>query len=324
MLCIPRKHDALVPHKLRAPVPRLETEHPIPPVTRISTMVRSLQGMRAAPALGGFNRDGVKAYGSPLFSRTRACGVRSVNDADTAGDDRIRRLISEEPADRAGTDAFSWLRRMCRVVTQVMPATGAGVSLMTSDGAPGLAAASDPTSEVIEELQLVLGEGPCLEAYASRRPVLAEDLGALAAGRWSAYAPAAREQGVEAVFAFPMQIGRSCLGVLDIYRDRPGLLPQAAVDEASRFARLALVTLLDEHESLSSSLLGDVAADQYNPFSYRLEVHQAAGMVMSQLGVGTDEAMLRLRAYSFADNRRISQVAGDIISRKLVLERDDS
>ena len=248
-------------------------------------------------------------------------GARHVSAPDATGEDRIRRLIAAEPADRPGMDSLSWLRRMCRVVSTVIPATGAGVSLMSSDGSPGMAAASDTASEVIEELQFVLGEGPCIQAYATRLPVLADDLGALAAGHWPAYGPAARDHGVEAVFAFPLQVGGACLGVLDIYRDRPGMLSELALGEASMFASVALARLLDEHEAVSLGLLGD-GAEEYDPFSYRLEVHQAAGMVMAQLGVGADEAMLRLRAYSFASNSRITQVAADVISHKLVLERD--
>ena len=246
-----------------------------------------------------------------------------MNPSDSSAQERLRRLISQEAAARPEADAFGWLRGMCRVVARVVPAVGAGVSLMGSDGSPGVAAASDTTSEAVEELQVVLGEGPCLDAYTSRLPVLAGDLGAMTGARWPAYAPAARDHGVEAVFAFPLQIGGSCLGVLDIYRDRPGMLSQDALDEASTFARVALVKLLDEHETVSSGLLGD-DVEEYDPFSYRLEVHQAAGMVMVQLGVGADEAMLRLRAHSFASGRRISQVAGDIIAHRLVLDRDDA
>jgi len=56
----------------------------------------------------------------------------------------------------------------------------------------------------------------------------------------------------------------------------------------------------------------------------RLEVYQAQGMVMVDLGVGIDEAMARLRAHSYADERPIGDVAKDIVAGKLMLERDKS
>jgi hypothetical protein len=53
----------------------------------------------------------------------------------------------------------------CCVAVGVLAASGAGVSVMAEDGARGVAAASDPASARIEELQFVLGEGPCVDAF---------------------------------------------------------------------------------------------------------------------------------------------------------------
>ena len=230
----------------------------------------------------------------------------------------IHELISTEPTDDPSVRG-DWLQRLCRVAARTLPATGAGVSLMDSNGSHSLAAASDAASELIEELQFVLGEGPCLDAYTSHRPVLAPDLSEEAVSRWPAYAPAAQEHGVQAVFAFPLQIGNACVGVLDLYRDVPGHMPQPAIDEARLFARVALTRLLAEHQML----LSDKSEQLPDPLGYRLEVYQAQGMIQVQLGVDAEEALLRLRAYAYAAERRISDVARDIISRKLVLYRDD-
>ncbi len=57
---------------------------------------------------------------------------------------------------------------------------------MTQAGLFSLAAASDPVAESLCELQLTLGEGPCIDACASRRPVLEPDLAGLPAARWTA------------------------------------------------------------------------------------------------------------------------------------------
>jgi len=51
-------------------------------------------------------------------------------------------------------------------------------------------------------------------------------------------------------------------------------------------------------------------------------VHQAQGMVMVMLGVDCVEALVRLRAYAFAEERRLSEVVQDILTRRLRLERD--
>ena len=55
----------------------------------------------------------------------------------------------------------------------------------------------------------------------------------------------------------------------------------------------------------------------------RVEVYQATGMVMAQLGVGPAEALARLRAHAFANDLTASQVAWSIVERELSLEPDN-
>ncbi|HYO19423.1 MAG TPA: ANTAR domain-containing protein [Dermatophilaceae bacterium] len=59
-----------------------------------------------------------------------------------------------------------------------------------------------------------------------------------------------------------------------------------------------------------------------NVLAYRLEVYQAQGMLMVDLGVGIGEAMARLRAYAYAEGRALSDVANDIVNGRMTLERD--
>ncbi|MFB9526451.1 ANTAR domain-containing protein [Nonomuraea roseola] len=51
-------------------------------------------------------------------------------------------------------------------------------------------------------------------------------------------------------------------------------------------------------------------------------MHQATGMISAQLEVGLAQAFVRLRAYSFAHERRLGEVAGDVVARRLRLKRD--
>jgi hypothetical protein len=45
-------------------------------------------------------------------------------------------------------------------------------------------------------------------------------------------------------------------------------------------------------------------------------------MLTIQLGVPVVEAFARLRAYAYAQDRRLVDVAGDIVARRLRLHRD--
>jgi hypothetical protein len=230
-----------------------------------------------------------------------------------------RSLLVDEPAradDRPHVAGS--LQRLCRAMVRTLPAAGVGVSLMGSDGTPVTTAASDATSQEIEELQFMLGEGPCQEAFATRRPVLVPDL-VEGGARWPGYAPAARAQGVGAVFAFTLQIGAARLGVLDVYRRAAGGLSAPDLSLALSFAELAVELLLDAQQQAGEAWDAPAVEDA---LSTGFELYQAQGMVMYQLGVDLGQAMSRLRAYAFAHDRRLGDVAADIVDRRLVLEAD--
>ena len=230
---------------------------------------------------------------------------------------RVAILIANEPGEDDDSSAMPWMRRLCRTAARHLPAAGVGVSVLDDGGVRGIAAASDPISEELEELQFVLGEGPCLDAYATRRPVLESDV--RTGSRWSGYTPAVLERGVRAVFAFPLQVGAARLGVLDVYRTEPGALSPHALAEALSFAELALQTLLDGQERADA---GTVEPDLADALEYRSEIYQAQGMIMVDLGVTLTEAMSRLRAHAYAHDRRPGAVARDVVAGRLVLAND--
>jgi hypothetical protein len=176
----------------------------------------------------------------------------------------------------------------------------------------------DPVSVELGDLQFTLGEGPCVDAFARRRPVLIPVLDETVA-RWPAYTPEAHRRGVRAVFAFPIQIGAVRLGVLDFYRTDPGRLADAALQQAFAFADVARDALLDEHQQVGTEKL---AASVYDA-SGRAELYQAQGMVMIALGVDLVEAMIRLRAYAYANDRALNDVARDVVAGTLQIENDD-
>jgi hypothetical protein len=55
----------------------------------------------------------------------------------------------------------------------------------------------------------------------------------------------------------------------------------------------------------------------------RAEIDQATGMLTEQLGVPVTEAFARLRAYAYTSDRRLAEVAADIVARRLRLPPDD-
>lgn len=229
-------------------------------------------------------------------------------------------MVSGEPAGADDKpDVVGWLQRLCRAAARALPATGVGVSVMSDHGDPATLAASGPASEVIEDLQFTHGQGPCLDAYSLGRPILTPDLSEAARTRWFGYGPAAHGHGVRAVFSFPLQIGAARLGALDIYRDRPGSLSTEELIQAITFADVAMTGLLNAQQRSGEDDGTPVVDDALNS---RFELYQAQGMVKVQLRASLGEAMVRMRAYAYAHNRSLSDVADDIVARRLVLETD--
>jgi ANTAR domain len=216
---------------------------------------------------------------------------------------------------------------VCAVAVGSAQVSGAWVTV-TGDRDPDfLMCVTDPVGERLAELQLTLGEGPCHDVLASAAPVLAADLGDEASGRrWPGFAAPAGALGAGAVFAFPLSVGAIRTGVLGLYRDAPGPLPGAQLGDALLLADAATLLLLDGVQGG-----GDGAAAAGGlPFNgqapdlalHRAEIDQATGMLTIQLGVGIAEAFVRLRAHAYTSDRRLADVAGDIVGRRLRLHRD--
>jgi len=221
---------------------------------------------------------------------------------------RVQRLVAEH-----GPDVDS-LCNAC--VSGLNGIRGGGVTVMAPD-TQQVRYASDPVGARVEQLQFLLGEGPCRDAYAQAGPVLAEDLRARVwQEHWPAFAPAAIQAGVQAVFALPLRVGPAPVGVLDLYSETPGGLSKQTLADALVLA-----------DALTELLLVEIMAGDDDdamlvdgPAGYLLQraaVHQASGMISVQLAVPVEEALARLRAYTFASGRELDEVAADVVARRL-------
>lgn len=200
---------------------------------------------------------------------------------------------------------------MCADVTGM---SGAGIMLMSGEVPRGSLCTTDNVSALIEQLQDVLGEGPCVDAYRQEQPVLEPDLLDPISPRWVAFAGPAVEAGVRAVFGFPLQVGSVRLGALNLYRDRPGQLTGDQHADALVLADVAAQAVLLLQ---SKAPLGTLAAELESGADFQYVVQQASGMVSVQLGVSVGQAHIRLRAYAFANDRSLAGVAESVVARTL-------
>jgi diguanylate cyclase (GGDEF)-like protein len=153
------------------------------------------------------------------------------------------------------------LDQLVRRIVDILPVTGAGVTLISSTMSPHDVAASDPAALRFEKLQTELGEGPCLSAYQSGVAVAVPDL--RDPHPFTAFGPRAIEAGLAAVFTFPLRHKAGRLGALDLYRATPGRLSKADMKAAQTLADVTVAYLA--HAQVRSELQD--ASEQFHSSS---------------------------------------------------------
>jgi hypothetical protein len=226
--------------------------------------------------------------------------------------DRLDRILA---ALSAGEQPWS-SARLCGACPPIMGVNGAGVMLMSDDIPRGSLCSTDGVSQLIEDLQYTLGEGPCVDAHRYDRVVAEPDLAEPVTRRWPAFTPPALRAGVRAVFGFPLRVGTVHLGALNLYRDLPGPLTSDQQADALVMADVAARWVL---ETQAGAPLDTVAVELETGADFHFSVHNAAGMVSVQESISVSEALIRLRAFAFSSDRLLADVAQDVIARKLRL-----
>jgi hypothetical protein len=238
---------------------------------------------------------------------SRAPGGERIADVPSG---RLQRVLAEVAA---SGDAWS-AARLCVACPGIVQVDGAGVMLMSGDIPRGSLCSSDEVSQLIEELQYTLGEGPCVDAYTQDTVVTEPDLADPVTRRWPAFSAPALAAGVRAVFGFPLRVGTVRLGALNLYRTRIGLLGAEQHANALVMAEIVARWVL---EAQAGAPADTVAAELEIGADFHFLVHNAAGMVSVQEGISVTEALIRLRAYAFSNGRLLADVARDVVERRL-------
>ncbi|MDQ1511104.1 MAG: hypothetical protein QOG50_2948 [Actinomycetota bacterium] len=206
---------------------------------------------------------------------------------------------------------------LCVASAAAIGVAGAGVILMSGGRALGNVCVSDSMTAAAEEVQYTLGEGPCVDAFQTKAPVLAPDLAHSDGDRWPAFRIGAETAGVRAVFGFPLLIESVCFGALNLYHDHPGPLSDEQFADALAVAHVASRIVLG-WQSVAGP--GSLAWQLEHVPMHRAIVHQATGMVSVQAAVSIPDAVVMLRAYAFAEDRPISDVAAAVVGGDLRLD----
>jgi GAF domain-containing protein len=196
---------------------------------------------------------------------------------------------------------------------EILGAEAAGVMLADQHGGGlRLAASSEDRMRALELLELKTTEGPCLDAFASGRPVQASAADSL--GRWPAFAPQASEAGFGRMCGMPLRAGQKMIGVLNLFHgnDEPVIGDEMAIAQA--MADVTAIALTQAQALRKSTVLtGQLEA----ALASRIVIEQAKGMLAQSFSMPVNGAFHLIRRYARQNNRKLAEVAADIINQKI-------
>ncbi|WP_262281909.1 GAF and ANTAR domain-containing protein [Micromonospora sp. MA102] len=217
---------------------------------------------------------------------------------------RLLTLLADSPH----VDVF--LDQLVRVATEVVaPAVGCGLTMRRDGGAFTVASSGDLAAQG-DEIQYGADEGPCLEAL--RQGQVVEVLDLRTDDRWCDYREHALRLGVASSLSLPVTVDGEVVGALNLYATEPHAFTERARRQALAFtdqgsAALSVI-LRQADQALLHRQLNDAMVS-------RSVIDQALGVVMGQQRCTAAEAFALLRKASQHRNRKLRDVAAEIITQ---------
>jgi GAF domain-containing protein len=209
-------------------------------------------------------------------------------------------------------DVIDLLHVLTGRCVELLGVDAAGVMLADSRGQLRVAASSEERAHLLELYELQNDAGPCLDAYRTGRPVsYVETTGQ--PSPWPAFTEQAKANGFSSVHALPMRLRHEVVGALNLFSQAPIALAPEDVRLAQAFADIATIAILQERLVREQGVL---ATQLQTALDSRVVIEQAKGVLSERLGCDMDTAFATLRDAARRANRRLSDVARDVVATR--------
>jgi GAF domain-containing protein len=209
------------------------------------------------------------------------------------------------------------LLRVSELACQVLPADFAGITMLI-DGKPSTGVFTDREAPEIDEAQYSSGQGPCLDAFQHQRvnriDSTADDQ------RWPDFAKMAFAHGILATLSVPVIARGQSLGALNLYSHQAKAFDDHSVDRIETFARQAAIVLANAQVYWDARQLNE---NLQQAMASRATIDYAVGIVMAGGGRSPDEAFQVLVRASQRENRKLREIADEIVTGARQRERSD-
>ena len=209
-------------------------------------------------------------------------------------------------------DIVDFLHGLSADSVEILRAEAAGVMLADARGGLRLIASSDERMRLLELFELQGAQGPCLDAFSSGRAIQASAADSRA--RWPVFAPQASDAGFQVMCAVPLRVRTNVIGALNLFRGSDEPFTSTEMEIAQAMAEMAAIALIQERALRERNLL---AEQLQAALKSRVLIEQAKGMLAEYLVMTVDDAFKLIRNYARVHNRKLSEVAGDVVTRKI-------
>jgi transcriptional regulator with GAF, ATPase, and Fis domain len=213
-------------------------------------------------------------------------------------------------------DVVELLTTLADRCVDVLDVSAAGLMLISPEGELRVVASSSEAMRMVELFELQSQEGPCLDCYRSRQPVLNQHLGGVEQ-RWPHFEPVALEAGFRSVHALPMRLRRNVIGALNLFRTDRADLDEADVVAGQALADAATITVLQHQAVLETQL---VNARLSQALESRIVIEQAKGVLAERAHLSMEAAFSAMRTRARNHNEKLIDVARRVIDRTISVD----
>lgn len=212
-------------------------------------------------------------------------------------------------------DVGEFLQLLVDRCADLLLADTAGVLLRTDRGKPDLAAATSEEMLKIEDLEIRLGQGPCMEAFRTGTQVLVEDLLGCH-DRWPQVTPRIIDIGMRSAAAFPLRLRDHCIGALNLFRSEVRAFEPHEVRLGQALADVAAVGILQERSVHDAE---HRAEQLQHALDSRILIEQAKGVLAARRNLSVSESFTALRRHARDNSLKLRDVCRRVINGELDL-----
>lgn len=207
-------------------------------------------------------------------------------------------------------DLIEFLHTVTARTAELVEVSAVGVLLADHHGQLQFMAASDEATRLLELFQIQHHEGPCLDAFLTRAPVVNADLRE-AARHWPLFAPRAAQTGYRSVHAIPLRLRSQVIGALNLFGADTGTLGPGDIQIVQALADVATIGILQERAIHRAEVLTEQLQGALNS---RVVIEQAKGALARIHDVDVDDAFALMRSYARNHNRKLGELAHAVIT----------